>query len=145
MPDERIEIMRRVALFDGLSDRELEAVANASKERRFDTGDTVVGEEGESSIVDLIEDRSSALPDVEAGRADLRQATTQVLSKALNERERLVVELRFGLVDGERYQLERIAEQLRLTRERVRQIESRALEKLRASRDAQQLLVYNAA
>ena len=49
MPDERIEIMRRVALFDGLSDRELEAVANASKERRFDTGDTVVGE-GEGGV-----------------------------------------------------------------------------------------------
>ena len=44
MPDERIEIMRRVALFDELSDRELEAVANASKERRFDTGDTGGGE-----------------------------------------------------------------------------------------------------
>jgi CRP/FNR family cyclic AMP-dependent transcriptional regulator len=49
MPDERIEIMRRVALFDDLSDRELEAVANASKERRFDTGDTVVGE-GEGGV-----------------------------------------------------------------------------------------------
>ena len=49
MPDERIEIMRRVALFDGLSDRELEAVANASKERRFDTGDTVVVE-GEGGV-----------------------------------------------------------------------------------------------
>src|SRR6478672_8111462 len=49
MPDERIEIMRRVALFDDLSDRELEAVANASKERRFDTGDTIVGE-GEGGV-----------------------------------------------------------------------------------------------
>jgi CRP/FNR family transcriptional regulator, cyclic AMP receptor protein len=49
MPDERIEILRRVALFDDLSDRELEAVANASKERRFDTGDTVVGE-GEGGV-----------------------------------------------------------------------------------------------
>jgi CRP-like cAMP-binding protein len=49
MPDERIEIMRRVALFDELSDRELEAVANASKERRFDTGDTIVGE-GEGGV-----------------------------------------------------------------------------------------------
>ena len=49
MPDERIEILRSVALFDDLSDRELEAVANASKERRFDTGDTVVVE-GEGGV-----------------------------------------------------------------------------------------------
>jgi CRP-like cAMP-binding protein len=49
MPDERIDILRRVSLFDDLSDRELEAVANAAKERRFDTGDTVVGE-GEGGV-----------------------------------------------------------------------------------------------
>jgi CRP/FNR family cyclic AMP-dependent transcriptional regulator len=49
MPDERIEIMRRVKLFDELTDKELRAVANAAKERRFDTGDTVVGE-GEGGV-----------------------------------------------------------------------------------------------
>jgi CRP/FNR family transcriptional regulator, cyclic AMP receptor protein len=49
MPDERTETLRRVALFDGLSDKELAAVANAAKERRFDTGDVVVGE-GEGGV-----------------------------------------------------------------------------------------------
>jgi CRP-like cAMP-binding protein len=49
MADERIEILRKVPLFDGLSDKELAAVANAVKERRFDTGDTVVGE-GEGGV-----------------------------------------------------------------------------------------------
>src|SRR4051794_29330584 len=49
MSDERIEILRRVPLFDGLSDRELAAVANAAKERRFDTGDVVVSE-GEGGV-----------------------------------------------------------------------------------------------
>jgi CRP-like cAMP-binding protein len=49
MADERVEILRRVALFDGLSDRELEAVANAAKERRFDTGDNLVVE-GEGGV-----------------------------------------------------------------------------------------------
>src|SRR6185295_19227338 len=44
MSDERIEILRRVPLFDGLNDKELEAVANTAKERRYDTGDTIVGE-----------------------------------------------------------------------------------------------------
>src|SRR5690242_6552344 len=49
MSDERIQIMRRVALFDGLSDKELSAVAGAAKERRYDTGDTIVSE-GESGV-----------------------------------------------------------------------------------------------
>jgi CRP/FNR family transcriptional regulator, cyclic AMP receptor protein len=49
MADERIEIMRRVSLFEGLSDRELTAVAGATKERRYDTGDTIVSE-GETGV-----------------------------------------------------------------------------------------------
>jgi CRP-like cAMP-binding protein len=49
MADERLETLRKVALFEGLSDRELEAVARAAKERRFDTGDTVVVE-GEGGV-----------------------------------------------------------------------------------------------
>jgi len=49
MSDARIEIFRRVPLFDGLSDKELAAVAGAAKERRFDTGDVVVGE-GEGGV-----------------------------------------------------------------------------------------------
>jgi CRP/FNR family cyclic AMP-dependent transcriptional regulator len=49
MTDERIEILRRVPLFDGLSEKELAAVTTAAKERRFDTGDTIVGE-GEGGV-----------------------------------------------------------------------------------------------
>lgn len=49
MADERLETLRKVSLFEGLSDRELEAVARAAKERRFDTGDTVVVE-GEGGV-----------------------------------------------------------------------------------------------
>jgi len=49
MADERIEIMRRVTLFEGLSDKELAAVAGAAKERRYDTGDAIVNE-GESGV-----------------------------------------------------------------------------------------------
>jgi len=49
MADERFETLRKVSLFEGLSDRELEAVAHAAKERRFDTGDTVVVE-GEGGV-----------------------------------------------------------------------------------------------
>ncbi|HEX5558051.1 MAG TPA: Crp/Fnr family transcriptional regulator [Gaiellales bacterium] len=49
MADDRLETLRKVSLFEGLTDRELEAVANATKERRFDTGDTVVVE-GEGGV-----------------------------------------------------------------------------------------------
>jgi CRP/FNR family transcriptional regulator, cyclic AMP receptor protein len=49
MADDRLETLRKVSLFEGLTDRELEAVAHAAKERRFDTGDTVVGE-GEGGV-----------------------------------------------------------------------------------------------
>jgi len=49
MSDERIEIMRRVTLFEGLSDKELSAVASAAKERRYDTGDAIVSE-GEGGV-----------------------------------------------------------------------------------------------
>jgi CRP-like cAMP-binding protein len=49
MADERVEILRKVALFEGLSDQELEAVAHAAKERRFDTGDHLVME-GEGGV-----------------------------------------------------------------------------------------------
>jgi CRP/FNR family transcriptional regulator, cyclic AMP receptor protein len=49
MADERLETLRKVSLFEGLSDRELEAVAHAAKERRFDTGDNVVVE-GEGGV-----------------------------------------------------------------------------------------------
>jgi CRP/FNR family transcriptional regulator, cyclic AMP receptor protein len=49
MADERLETLRKVSLFEGLSDRELQAVAHAAKERRFDTGDTVVVE-GEGGV-----------------------------------------------------------------------------------------------
>ena len=75
----------------------------------------------------------------------IRQATRHTLRRPLTDRERLVVDLRYGLVDGERHQLEKIGTRLGLTRERVRQIEVRALEKLRASGDAQRLLAYGAA
>jgi len=107
--------------------------------------DDPVGEDEESSLGDLVEDRSATQPEVEAAKDDLRLEAQRALSKALTERERTVVELRFGLAGGERYQLERIGQRLGLTRERVRQIEARALEKLRASRDAQRLLAYGAA
>ena len=72
MPDERVEIMRRVALFEGLSGRELQSVADAAKERRYDTGDTIVSE-GESGVgFFVIADGEARVESHGARRATLR-------------------------------------------------------------------------
>jgi RNA polymerase primary sigma factor len=106
--------------------------------------DQLVGHDEESTFADMVEDRSATMPEAKAAQDELRAAARHALDTALTDRERRVVELRYGLVDGERYQLERIGEQMGFTRERIRQIEVRALEKLRASRDARRLLAYSA-
>ena len=67
MTDERIEILRRVPLFDGLSEKELAAVTNAAKERRFDTGDTIVGE-GEGGVGFFVIAEGSARVEVHGER-----------------------------------------------------------------------------
>jgi len=67
MSDERIEILRRVPLFDGLNDKELEAVANTAKERRYDTGDTIVGE-GEGGVGFFVIAEGSARVEVHGER-----------------------------------------------------------------------------
>jgi RNA polymerase sigma factor (sigma-70 family) len=61
----------------------------------------------------------------------LKQEAERTLAAALSEREKLVLQMRFGLGDGHVYPLEKIGERLGLTRERVRQIEAQALRKLR--------------
>ena len=92
--------------------------------------DSAVGDDGESVLSELIRDENSLDMDQAAARAMLRLQLSAVLS-SLSARERRVVELRFGL-DGDRVcTLTEIGDELGITRERVRQIEARALRKLR--------------
>lgn len=69
----------------------------------------------------------------------LKQETLTTLEEVLNPRERLVLQLRFGLGDGHVYPLEKIGGMLGITRERVRQIEAKALDKLRTTPESQEL------
>jgi RNA polymerase primary sigma factor len=89
-----------------------------------------VGEEDDFSLSDMIEDRGAVVPDDAATQAMLFQAVREVLAQ-LTEREQEVVRLRFGLEDGKIRTLEEVGKEFGVTRERVRQIETKTLAKLR--------------
>jgi RNA polymerase primary sigma factor len=89
-----------------------------------------VGDEDNSTLGDFIEDSEATVPMDAAARELLRDQIQASLS-ALTERERQVLELRFGLVDGKDHTLEEVSQYFEVTRERIRQIEAKALRKLR--------------
>jgi RNA polymerase sigma factor RpoD-like protein len=89
-----------------------------------------IGQEENSSLGDFIEDESVPGPADQASRELLKEQMHDVLD-GLSERERKVLELRFGLLDGEARTLEEVGQEFRVTRERIRQIEAKALRKLR--------------
>ena len=98
--------------------------------------DQPVGEEGEASVMDLIED-----PNINTSQEQmdgvLRGERIAGLLCKMNPREREIIELRFGLKDGEIHTLNEAAKKFNITRERVRQIEMATLKKLRVLVDAQ--------
>jgi RNA polymerase primary sigma factor len=100
-----------------------------------------VGEEEDVALGDLIEDGDAVSPVETASFILLRQHLEAVLS-TLNDRERRVVQLRYGLVDGRPRTLEEIGRLFGVTRERIRQIESKTLSKLRDHTYAEQLRGY---
>ncbi len=92
--------------------------------------DAPLSEEDESTMGDIVPDEHTPGPVEETERDLLRREVRKVL-RGLNPRERAVIELRFGLVDDQDYTLEEVGRRLKVTRERVRQIEERAIRKLR--------------
>ena len=97
-----------------------------------------VGEDGSSNVGDFIEDHGAADPSKQAAVAMLREKVNTVM-QTLSEREREILEQRFGLVDGRERTLEEIGQDLNVTRERVRQIEAKALRKMRHPERRRQL------
>jgi len=89
-----------------------------------------VGDEESSSLGDFIEDEDATSPIDSAARVMLREQMQHAL-EALSDREREVLELRFGLRDGKEHTLEEVSRYFNVTRERVRQIEAKALRKMR--------------
>jgi RNA polymerase primary sigma factor len=89
-----------------------------------------IGDSPDATIGDFIEDKSAGNPMEEAGLSMLRDKISHVLG-TLSEREREVLELRFGLNGGEPRTLEEVGRRFQVTRERIRQIEAKALKKIR--------------
>jgi RNA polymerase primary sigma factor len=92
--------------------------------------DSPVGNEDNSQLGDFIEDEEALEPMDAAAREMLRESVKNALA-VLSDREREVLELRFGLVDGKDHTLEEVGQYFNVTRERIRQIEAKALRKLR--------------
>jgi RNA polymerase primary sigma factor len=103
--------------------------------------DSPVGEEDDSFLADFIEDASAIAPADAAAQRMLGQALLEALDE-LNDRERAVVRLRFGLEDGQSHTLEEVGRTFGVTRERIRQIESKTLAKLRHPHRSQKLRDY---
>ncbi len=104
--------------------------------------ETPIGDEEDSHLGDFIEDRNAVLPDQAAIAANLRETTTRVLA-SLTPREERVLRMRFGIGMNTDHTLEEVGQQFSVTRERIRQIEAKALRKLKhpsRSRKLQELL-----
>jgi len=92
--------------------------------------DSPVGEDSESEVIDLLEDESAASPDSQVEHLMDKERVDNLL-RVTTDREREVLDMRFGLTDGRLYTLAEAAKRLKISRERVRQIEEAALRKLR--------------
>jgi RNA polymerase primary sigma factor len=100
--------------------------------------ETPIGEDGDNALGDFVEDQIAPSPTEVTTHHQLKERIDEAL-RTLNDRERYLIQLRFGLLDGRSRTLAEVGQELRLSRERARQIESRALQKLRQSRNGFQL------
>src|SRR6266849_960243 len=92
--------------------------------------ETPIGEEGDSHLSDFIEDRATVSPAEAVINVNLKERTEHVL-RTLSPREERIIRMRFGLEDGSEHTLEEVGLEFAVTRERIRQIEAKALRKLR--------------
>jgi RNA polymerase sigma factor (sigma-70 family) len=98
-----------------------------------------VGKGEDTELVDLLEDQDLQLPEEHMNEKMLRQEISEVLNDVLTEREQEVISLRYGLSSSQSYTLEEVGLMFDLSRERVRQIQSKAMRKLRRPQVARRL------
>jgi len=103
--------------------------------------DTPIGEEDDSHLGDFIEDSDAVVP-LDAASFLLMQEQLELVLHSLNERETRVIQMRYGLLDGRARTLEEVGQEFGVTRERIRQIESKTLSKLRHPSRSQKLRDY---
>jgi RNA polymerase primary sigma factor len=99
------------------------------------------GEDEDSVLADFIEDEDSVTPEASATNQLLKEQVQSVLS-TLSDREQKIIKMRFGLENGKSHTLEEVGQEFAVTRERIRQIEAKALAKLRKHKDAKKLHEY---
>ncbi len=98
-----------------------------------------VGKEEDTELIDLLEADDAQSPEKQMGEMMMRQELSQILGSVLTEREKNVIAMRYGLENGEPHTLEEVSGLFNLSRERVRQIQSKAIRKLRRSATAERL------
>lgn len=123
----------------GLEQKKLEMILKSSKIPL--SLDEPVGDEDDSDLSSFIEDEFSPTPMQSVYETMLKEKVNEIL-ESLPAREARIIRLRFGLVDGNYYTLEEVGEKFGLTRERIRQIEGKALRRLRHPLRARQLKEY---
>lgn len=99
------------------------------------------GDEEESVLGDFIEDEDTTTPEESATQQLLREQVQSILS-TLSDREQKIIKMRFGLENGKPHTLEEVGQEFAVTRERIRQIEAKALAKLRKHKDSKKLHDY---
>jgi RNA polymerase primary sigma factor len=99
------------------------------------------GDEEDSVLRDFIEDEESATPEESAASQLLKEQVQAILS-TLSDREQKIIKMRFGLENGKSHTLEEVGQEFAVTRERIRQIEAKALAKLRKHKDSKKLHDY---
>ena len=124
----RQSITREIAERLGTTKQKVEEALEISRDPV--SMDSPIGEEEDSSLGDFIEDENMLSPSDSADYQMLKKELVNALD-TLTDRERKVIELRFGLIDGQARTLEEVGKEFKVTRERIRQIEAKALRKLR--------------
>jgi len=99
------------------------------------------GDDEDSVLRDFIEDEDSATPEESAANQLLKEQVQAILS-TLSDREQKIIKMRFGLENGKSHTLEEVGQEFAVTRERIRQIEAKALAKLRKHKDSKKLHEY---
>ncbi len=100
------------------------------------------GDDSEESVLgDFIEDEDTVSPEESASNQLLKEQVQDILS-TLSDREQKIIKMRFGLENGKSHTLEEVGQEFAVTRERIRQIEAKALAKLRKHKDAKKLYEY---